>query len=224
MRRVIKINNLEFKLKIEYSRSKYTYVKLYGDTIIIKTPSNNVDDLLSVLIKRLEKLRLDLLPKYAFNEFLIFGFPYKLYIKDMKRKYLIFHKRRLIILNPNYKREFIKYLANLLIKYSSKKIEKFLKLLNINIIPEIEIKIMKSKYAYLKENKLYMSLINVFFPKHLIDYILIHECIHFKVKDHGFKFKKLLSMIHPYHKEAEEELKRWTIAIFYNKKINELIK
>ncbi|BFI73567.1 zinc metalloprotease [Nanoarchaeota archaeon] len=221
--RTIKINNLEFNIKVEKTNSKYTYIKFNGNNIIIKTKFNNVDNIIPIIEKNLEKLELYSLPKEIFEELPIFGIPYKLIIKNIKRKYLIFHKKRLIILNPNYKEDFINYLSKLLIKYCSKEIKKFLKLLDININPEIEIKIMKSKYAYVKDNKIYLSIINVFFPKYLIDYILFHEVIHFKIKNHGYQFKKLLEMLYPNYKELEKELKKWTIAIFYNKNINNLL-
>ncbi len=64
------------------------------------------------------------------------------------------------------------------------------------------------------KNNISLSLHLMRLPDHLIDFIILHELVHTKVKNHSSKFWQELEKIVPNVKELKKELKRYRISIF----------
>jgi predicted metal-dependent hydrolase len=219
----IKIGELEFKIKIEKTKSKTTYAKIISDTIIIRTSNIiNKESMIHILKEKLEKLGLKDINKDILNNFILFGEPYKLYIKPIKKKLVIIKNRKIIVLNDMHKEEFKKYLEK---KLKETAIEIINKYKIADFIPEIKIKNIKNKWAYvnLKEKTIYLNMLCIFLPHGSLEYIIVHELLHFNIPNHRKPFKEILYSLFPNWKIVEKELKKYYIIIQNNKNIKKYI-
>ena len=51
-------------------------------------------------------------------------------------------------------------------------------------------------------------------PEHLIDYVILHELAHIKVKNHGKDFWNLLLHFQPYARQLSKELKSYKPGVY----------
>ena len=74
--------------------------------------------------------------------------------------------------------------------------------------PELKIRKMKSRWGtcYPRGNKIIINSVLIKAPKDCIDYVILHELIHFKYRDHGKDFYRLLSIIMPDWKDKKRVL------------------
>ena len=63
-------------------------------------------------------------------------------------------------------------------------------------------------------NNINLSLHLIRLPDYLIDYVILHELVHTKVKNHSQEFWKMLQQISPLSKKHDKELKNYRIAIY----------
>lgn len=65
--------------------------------------------------------------------------------------------------------------------------------------PEIKIRLMKSRWgsALLNKGVILLNLELIKAPKHCIDYVILHELIHFQYHHHGRKFYEMLAVFMP---------------------------
>lgn len=65
--------------------------------------------------------------------------------------------------------------------------------------PQLKVRKMKSRWGTCHINKNYITLNSVLIksPRDCIDYVALHELIHFKVKGHGKDFYRLLNILMP---------------------------
>lgn len=65
--------------------------------------------------------------------------------------------------------------------------------------PAIDIKVMKARWgsALLDSNKILLNFNLIKAPKHCIEYVILHELIHFKYNDHSEKFYNMLYSLMP---------------------------
>ncbi|BBL45738.1 family M1 unassigned peptidase [Nanobdella aerobiophila] len=223
-REVIKLNNLEFNLEIKKVKSKNLYVEIKGDRIIIKTNLLDINKIKEKVIDILDKYKITEINKDYIEKLSIFGVPYKLIIKNIRRKYLINGARKIIIVNFENKKDFCNYLNKTLYKYTKNIINKYSKELNIINIPSIEIKTMKTRYGYynIKDNKITINSLSIVLPRKLINFIIFHELVHYYIYDHEKIFKNIIKKKFRESRELESELKRWSFIIFYNELIRDL--
>jgi len=223
-RLTININDIEIPIFV-YNGSKDLTINIGLGSIYIKVPDISIDQnkVLEIVYNFLEKYGVDKVESIYFKSFLLFGSPYKFIEKDIKKKYLIFHKRRIIILNNRYKNDFLNYLYNKLKKFVNRRFYKLFKKIEVKKEIILDIKSFRSYYAYLKGNKLVLNSLLITFPKQLIDYVITHELIHLLVPNHSIIFKNILYSFYPNTKQLEKELKKWTIVSMLNKNIINLL-
>ncbi len=65
--------------------------------------------------------------------------------------------------------------------------------------PALDLRIMKARWgsALLDSNTILLNTELIKAPKHCIDYVIVHELIHFKYNDHSEKFYKMLYSLMP---------------------------
>ena len=76
-------------------------------------------------------------------------------------------------------------------------------------MPSVKVKIMKSRYGvyHTKHNYITYSAYLAHYPLELIDYVIVHELCHTKVKSHQKEFYDILVKILPNHKELRKNKK-----------------
>jgi predicted metal-dependent hydrolase len=75
-------------------------------------------------------------------------------------------------------------------------------------IDEVKIKKMKTKWgtANQKAHRIWINLELAKKPKHCLEYVLVHELVHFLEKNHSVKFQRLMNTLMPQWKQYREEL------------------
>ena len=51
-------------------------------------------------------------------------------------------------------------------------------------------------------------------PDHLVDYVILHELVHTKIKNHSRDFWQLLDMVSGNAKKLDKEVKQYRIQIY----------
>lgn len=96
-------------------------------------------------------------------------------------------------------------------EYLPKRLEELSKDFNI-IYFGVSIKSMKTRWGSCTgRNKINLNSHLMTLPNHLIDYVLLHELAHVKVKNHSKSFWNLLESICPNSKKYDKELKSFKI-------------
>ena len=214
----INIGHFKFSVSVEKKNIKYIRVKIEGEKIIVKIPSKKKiqwNEINELIFKRLKKLEIDRINELLLTNFLFFGNVYK--IRSSKR-FFINHQNKIIYFN-SHTSEVVNYLSASLIKYAKNYVKRVYKKFGMRDLPEIEVKPIKNKLAYLSNDKIVLNFILCFFPRRLIRYVIDHELIHYKVKSHNSLFRRLITTIYPDYKEIEKELKKFWIIVRYNKSL-----
>ena len=64
------------------------------------------------------------------------------------------------------------------------------------------------------DNSINLSLHLMRLPNHLIDYVILHELVHTKVKNHSRDFWQLLDIVSGNAKKLDREVKEYSIEIY----------
>ncbi|HKL02801.1 MAG TPA: M48 family metallopeptidase, partial [Cryomorphaceae bacterium] len=75
-------------------------------------------------------------------------------------------------------------------------------------VNEWGVKLMKTKWGScnIDNRRIWLNLELAKKPKHCLDYVVLHEMIHFKERHHNDRFKALLDKYYPGWKNVREEL------------------
>ncbi|MFA5917828.1 MAG: YgjP-like metallopeptidase domain-containing protein [Candidatus Gracilibacteria bacterium] len=104
-----------------------------------------------------------------------------------------------------------KYLKTILEQESILILDKYSKLLGVPY-DKLYIKDLKSKRGSCSRiQKIVLNLKLVHLPKVFLEYVIIHEACHLKVKNHSHIFWKHVESFHPEYKETRKELKKYEI-------------
>jgi predicted metal-dependent hydrolase len=92
-------------------------------------------------------------------------------------------------------------------------IEKWEKLMNITI-NEFAVKKMKTKWGTCNREakRIWLNLELAKKPVHCIEYIIVHEMVHLRVRTHNDEFYKLLDFYYPQWKSHKQDLNRLPIS------------
>ena len=100
-----------------------------------------------------------------------------------------------------------------------KEIEKYyfriLKEYDLNFIPFLIIKPMKSKWGvcHFKTHKVVINQVFIHLPKEFLEYVIHHELTHFFVTNHSTFFYKELAKKLPSHRKLQKDLKQYTFML-----------
>lgn len=108
-------------------------------------------------------------------------------------------KERQQILNKFYRKELIKIIPSLIKKWEQK--------MNLSV-KEFRIKIMKTRWGTCnsKVRRIWFNLELAKKPIHCIEYIIVHEMVHFLERKHNQKFKSYINVYLPEWKTYKKEL------------------
>lgn len=97
--------------------------------------------------------------------------------------------------------------AEIIFKESLDKMYKLVKAYGIEY-PYMDIRKMKSRWGscHTKNNKIVLNSVLIKAPKDCIDYVTLHELIHFKHKNHGSEFYRMLTILMPDWKDKKKIL------------------
>ena len=153
----------------------------------------------------------------------IFGKKYQLTVKNSEAKQEIkITKKKSIELTVKskttiYQKQvmFEKFYRMELEKIIPKLLEKWEKKVGVKV-KEVRIKKMKTKWGTCntKDKRIWLNLELAKQPFHCIDYLLVHELVHFKERKHSKRFLQLLEKAYPKWKQSKEELNQGILSYF----------
>lgn len=160
-------------------------------------------------LKRLEKRK-----QYITEDhLLLFGKKLTLTIKEGHNRVLVTDEEFIVFAKDktNVTALIENYLDKLLIEYiehTRHKYDKILKNRNISL-PEIKIRKMSSRWGtcIINKNIVHLSKHLIHYSHEAIDYVLLHEYIHFIEPNHSKEFYRLVSLYMPNYQEINEQLK-----------------
>ena len=147
--------------------------------------------------------------------FYIFGEPYELRKSIGKKKLDIVGK----VIYLSYKDDSDEY-VNFIYKQLDKKLlalgedfrDRYLHILSAygyEKVPDMGCRIMKSKWGvcYIRKNKINLSSYLIHYPLDCLEYVVIHELVHFIVPNHSKRFYEIVSSNMPNYKEVKKKMK-----------------
>jgi predicted metal-dependent hydrolase len=117
--------------------------------------------------------------------------------------------------NQNYIRDVIEKILRIEAKsYLPKRVDELAKKHNFNY-QKLTIKNTKTRWGSCSfKNNINLSLHLMRLKEELIDYVILHELVHTKVKNHSKEFWMTLDIHCPESKKLDKELKKYSLRIF----------
>ncbi|MBQ6333843.1 MAG: DUF45 domain-containing protein [Erysipelotrichaceae bacterium] len=224
---MVEIKGIRFEVEINRKKIKNLYMRLKGNKLIVSAPLRMADHEIYRFIEskrdwiykaydtQVYKQRTGNL--YRGGEiFYIYDRPYKLVRQTGKKN--VFIKDDVIYLT--YKdegEEGIKYLYKYLDKYLLSQAQDylhkhlpFLRDYGYNEVPELKCRQMSSKWGvcYTRKNRICISSYLIHYPLYCLEYIMVHEMVHFVVPNHSKRFYEVVANNMPAYKEAVKRLKQ----------------
>lgn len=210
-------NDLLIPTKIIKSKRKSIslIIKNNGD-FIVRAPLNVKDkkiiDFINkkadwIIIKRKEQLEHAFMPLTVKNneKLYIFGQLYNIKLTETSRVKLV--ENDILVPLLSSKEKLIKFLKKFLKKYIETRTIELSNQFNFSF-NGISISSAKTCWGSCSfKNKLHFTYKLVFCPKSIIDYIIIHELCHTKIKNHSSSFWNLVKTYYPNYKNCEKWLK-----------------
>ena len=210
--RIISIGNEKISYEVKRRNVKYPRLEFFGRKLILILPKNYKDER-EIIDKKLSWIY----RKYKYFSSLI--------REDLKNKFYIFGKEKEIKIDNNLvifenktfsKKEFIKYLKNILLEKIKKLVNEYSKELNVKV-KKIIIRSQKTKLASLSSNyTLSCNIKLVSLKEKLIEYVIYHEMLHFFEKSHNSIFIEMIKKKFKDFEKIEEELKSFWISMMEN--------
>lgn len=217
------ISNNSFLIEVILSDKKNSSVSLKNNCLIFRLSSKlskkqtkiHFNELLKKMVLKLEKkpiIKIDLfedvLEKGKFN------FAQEEYLIEYTKNKGVHLKDNVFYVNFHTNIQMIeKYIIKLLcIKYS-KRLENYVRNLNQETfnfeIQGFNLKLAQSKWGHCSfDNKLMFNLKLLNAEKDILDYVIIHELAHIKVKNHSMRFWKEVEKFCPNYKKLRKNLKQ----------------
>lgn len=109
-----------------------------------------------------------------------------------------------------------KWLRNMLLDLLSGYLKVYTQKMGV-YINKVYVKNQRTRWASCSSNhNLNFNLMLIALPKHLIEYIVVHELAHLKLRDHTKKFWRLVKEYCPQYKERKKELKTYSLMVEEN--------
>jgi len=136
----------------------------------------------------------------------LLGKPYDIILIDKNRVNL--HDKEIEVPNNNPKEKLVKFLKKFAKKYLEERAKLISTLFNFSY-SSITISSAKTCWGSCSHNNsLHFTYKLIMCPEDVIDYIVLHELCHTKIKNHSSKFWHLVEMCNPNYKVHEKWLKK----------------
>ena len=161
-----------------------------------------------IIKKRKEQISSAFVP-LTFNKdekLYILGVPYPIVVTNNRK--VIISDNVLFVPQTEAKEQIIKFLKKLSRSYLSKRVEEISKIFAFKY-ESISISSAKTCWGSCSHNnKLHFTYKLIMCPQEVIDYIILHELCHTKVKNHSSKFWDLVATYDPNYKIKEKWIKK----------------
>lgn len=210
---------------LKKASNKNIYFRMQNDgSIKVTCPFHlHKNDILKYLDQFLDKLvrkyDVNLFEKIAYNHgarLFLLGKKIYLDIKEanVKKPYVNLVQDKLCVYTNSLDSSVLKRCVDVYIRTLANKVlkERFYLLVDnfkeINFIPELKIRNMKSKYGvcYYKKNLVSLSVLLIHFDFECIDYVIYHELAHFIHPNHSKKFYNLVERYVSNYKDTIKKL------------------
>ena len=109
-----------------------------------------------------------------------------------------------------------KWLRNKLLELLSGYLKVYTRKMGV-YVNKVYVKNQRTRWASCSSNhNLNFNLMLIALPEHLIEYIVVHELSHLKLRDHTKKFWRLVKEFCPQYKEHKQELKTYSLMVEEN--------
>lgn len=205
---------VEYQLNVK--SIKRLYIKVVSGKLIVNcSPVFSIKDIEQLIYDNKDKI-LKLINGYKSKfEYIdggyvyIFNFKYEILVRDINRRQVTFHDKRLYVYHRQVQKTVEDELKNILFDYINDRISLYLKNDFKLKMPKIEIKKLKSRWGacYSNNNKVIFNLALVHLDKELIDYVIVHELCHFLQPNHSKLFYFEVEKRLPDYCKREKKLK-----------------
>lgn len=160
-----------------------------------------------IILKRTKLIQSNFLPLKICNgeEISILGNVYKLKLLNVKSAQIT--GEHIIVPTTNSKNRLILFLKKTLKNIIENKISNINKVHNFNI-NSISISSAKTNWGSCSaDNKLHFTYKLILCPEQIVDYIIVHELVHTRIKNHSKNYWNNVKKIYPNYKQCEKWLK-----------------
>lgn len=228
---IIKIDNVEYSVLYVNKRIKNMKITVKVNNEIIVTGYNLKDEQINEFVckygKWIERAILknnSRVDNINYKDYLdgktmwVYGKEYAVYVDetiDLKKDEYKIIGNNIYISKSLNKEKLFKVIKNNNVDYLIERVNHYSKI--FGIIPNLEIKDMKSKYGYnkYKDNMICLSSRLIHYPKEFIDYVIVHEFAHFFVHNHSKDFYDVVTRYMNNYKQILKRSKKFSLLIKY---------
>ena len=143
---------------------------------------------------------------------MIFDHCYRICLRDVNRMHCVCHDDILYIYHHDIEKCIHIYLKDLLQDYAKQKVKEYLLFFDLPE-PVIIIKKYRAKWGccFYQQQRIVLNLALIHLHQRLIDYVIMHELVHFLVPNHSQAFYHEIAMRMPDYRMRIQELKEKNI-------------
>lgn len=219
----IKISDNVFLIEVIISNKKNSSVSLKNNKFIFRLSSKvskkqtllHFDELLKKMVIKVQKK--PILKKNLFEDILEkghFEFAGENYVLDYTKNRGVKLKENIFFINFHTTKELIeKHIIKLLSNHYLIRLKNYVDVINEQTynfkVNGFDLKLVGSKWGHCTyDNKLMLNLKLLNASKEILDYVIIHELAHIKVKNHSSRFWDEVEKFCPNYKELRKKLKQ----------------
>ena len=223
---MLEIKGVRFEVEIIHKRIRNLYLRMKDQKVIASAPVGMPDYQVYQFIEKKRDWIYRTYERMIYREaagnryrggdvFYLFDVPYRL-VRQIGKKNVAIGDRTIFL---TYKedgedaiRYLYRYLDKLLLEQASVFLERhmsFLRDYGYRDLPELKCRVMKSRWGvcYTRKNQICLSSYLVHYPPECLEYVVIHEMVHFIVPNHSKRFYELVLSRMPAYKNAVVRLK-----------------
>ena len=223
--KAVSINGKDLEVEIQRKRIRNIYLRVKDDKLEITCPyyvtdwevMRFIESKKSWIIKA--NIKKNDNSKLKVNDTIFYrGEKYKLVIFDGNKGIKIDEENMIIYIRckdallEKALQVFYEYGKKILLKDVNEIQDKYLKIIEqygYNLIPDINIKYLKSMWGvcYNRKNKINLSVRLIHFDKESLEAILWHELLHFVIPNHSKRYHEVIEMYMPKYKEIVKKIR-----------------
>lgn len=216
MKKHIIIGHQEIEYTLIQKNIKRIYIKVIKGEIVVSAPYMTPIEYIEKMLIRYQDKLLERINQYtSYYDYRDHGYVdiflkrYRIKLLDVGRYQSHIHHDDIYVYHRNIEKCVEKYLKDLLYNYIQERVIYYLAHVFDLDMPEIEIKKYKGRWGscFYQQNKVTFNLSLVHLDKKLIDYVIIHELVHFLEPNHSSKFYQEIERRMPDYKQRIKALK-----------------